>query len=90
MLSIDLAAAKLAVHTHVDYNVSPRSCEVLPALRVAGYTGLWGLEHHTEVDEMRKVELQLAQIRLAKCWRYHLTYPRGKRFSGFLLCLLEL
>ncbi|GHU72053.1 hypothetical protein FACS1894184_19560 [Clostridia bacterium] len=63
----DQAVAKLAVHTHVDYNNSPRSCEILPALRDAGYTGLWGVEHHTEVDEMRKVELQLAQVRLAKC-----------------------
>jgi len=63
----DQAVAKMAVHTHVDFTVSPRSVTVLPALRVAGYEGAWGCEHHTEVDEYRKVALQLAQIRLAKC-----------------------
>lgn len=63
----NVLAAPMAVHTHVDYTQSPRAVELLPPMRAAGYQGVWGVEHHTEVDEYRKVALQLAQVRLAKC-----------------------
>ena len=63
----NLAFAKIAAHTHVSYEVSERSCDLLPKVREAGYKGMWGCEHHTEVDEYRKVALQLGRIRLAKC-----------------------
>jgi sugar phosphate isomerase/epimerase len=63
----DRAAAPMAVHTHVDYNHSFMASELLPALRQAGYNGLWGVEHHTEGDEYAKVEVHLANVRLARC-----------------------
>ena len=59
--------APLGFHTHIDFDHSPRACEILPAMRAAGYPGVWGVEHHTEEDEYIKVALQLAQVRLAKC-----------------------
>jgi len=63
----NLTAAPMAAHTHVSYDYALQSAEVLPKLREAGYTGVWGLEHHSGVDEYRKVEVHLGLIRLAKC-----------------------
>jgi len=63
----DLAAAPMAAHSHVSYEYAQRASEILPALRAAGYKGVWGLEHHSACDEYKKVEVQLGLIRLANC-----------------------
>lgn len=61
----DVLAAPIAAHTHVDYEHAHVAETCLPPLREAGYKGVWGLEHHTSVDEYKKVARQLAEIRLA-------------------------
>lgn len=61
----DLAAAPIAVHSHVSHEYAHRADACLPPLRAAGYRGIWGLEHHTGQDEYRKVARQLAEIQLA-------------------------
>ena len=62
----DLAAVPMAAHTHVCYEHAHVATQCLPPLRQAGYTGIWGLEHHTGTNEYIKVQRQLAEIRLAE------------------------
>ena len=65
--SNNLAAAPMAVHSHVSYDYAREAVELLPQLREAGYKGVWGLEHHSGVDEYTKVEVHLGLLRLAHC-----------------------
>ena len=63
--SNDLAAASIAVHTHIDYEHALNAHEVLPALKNAGYKGVWGVEHHKNVSVYNGVAAHLAMIAYA-------------------------
>lgn len=58
----DLAVAALAFHTHIDYRHSLYADECLPALRKAGYPGVWSVEHHMEVNEYLATAAQLGRV----------------------------
>jgi len=62
----DRMAAPWACHTHVDARIA-RSCldEKLKLLLDAGYSGYWGVEHHSARNEYLEVEWQLAEVRRA-------------------------
>lgn len=60
----DRRLAKWAVHTHVDANVTRTRLE--SAMRIlldAGYSGYWGVEHHSARNEYAEVAYQLAEVR---------------------------
>ena len=61
----DKIAATMAVHTHVAYEYSLRAEEVLPPLREAGYKGVFGVEHHKEINEYHGVSAQLGRVMYA-------------------------
>ena len=65
----DRAAAPMAVYTHVAYELALRAEEVLPPLREAGYKGVFGVEHHKEINEYHGVSAQLGRVMYAvsKC-----------------------
>ena len=59
----DRMAAPWAIHTHVDARIA-RTClaEKLQLLIDAGYSGWWGVEHHSAKDEYVEVAWQLAEV----------------------------
>lgn len=60
----DRRLARWAVHTHVDARITATRLE--PAMRLllaAGYTGCWGVEHHSGRNEYAEVAWQLAAVR---------------------------
>jgi sugar phosphate isomerase/epimerase len=59
----DRRLAPWAIHTHIDANVTRSRLE--PAMRIlidAGYTGCWGVEHHSGKNEYAEVAYQLAEV----------------------------
>lgn len=60
----DRRLAPYAVHTHVDAKIT-RTClfEKIQLLLDAGYTGYWGVEHHSKQNEYAEIALQLAMVR---------------------------
>ncbi|HLK58789.1 MAG TPA: TIM barrel protein [Chthonomonadaceae bacterium] len=60
----DRRLAPWTVHTHVDARIT-RTClaERMQLLLDAGYTGCWGVEHHTAQNEYAEVACQLAEVR---------------------------
>lgn len=60
----DRRLGRWAVHTHVDANVT-RNClaEKVQILQEVGYTGYWGVEHHSAKNEYAEVAYQLAEVR---------------------------
>ncbi len=62
----DQALAHLAVHTHVDARIA-RDCllERMSLLTENGYTGCWGVEHHSAHNEYVEIGYQLAAVRRA-------------------------
>lgn len=62
----DRKAAPLAVHTHVDANVTATCLEEKMRMMLdAGYDGYWGVEHHSARNEYAEVEWQIATVRRA-------------------------
>ena len=62
----DRRLAPWAVHTHVDARITKTRLD--PAMRLlldAGYTGYWGVEHHSGKNEYAEVACQLADVRRA-------------------------
>ncbi len=61
----DKRLAPYAVHTHVDAGLthSNRLAEKINLLLDAGYTGAWGVEHHSEKNEYAEIAVQLALVR---------------------------
>ncbi len=58
--------APWTMHTHVDARVT-RTClkERMQMLLDAGYTGCWGVEHHSARREYAEIDCQLAAVRRA-------------------------
>ncbi|MBI5724974.1 MAG: TIM barrel protein [Planctomycetes bacterium] len=62
----DEMVAPWAMHTHVAANVCAAGPEdKMKMMRQAGYTGYWGVEHHSAKNEYAEVEWQLAVVRRA-------------------------
>ncbi len=60
----DRRLAPWTVHTHIDARVTRTNlAERMQALLDAGYTGCWGVEHHTAQNEYAEVAVQLAEVR---------------------------
>jgi sugar phosphate isomerase/epimerase len=60
----DRMAAPWTMHTHVDAQVTATCLEEkMRILLDAGYTGYWGVEHHSAKNEYAEVEWQLAEVR---------------------------
>jgi sugar phosphate isomerase/epimerase len=60
----DALMAPWAMHTHVSWAITEQSLEVsLTTLRDAGYTGYWGVEHHSGKDEYTEVAIMVAKVR---------------------------
>lgn len=60
----DRRLAPFTAHTHVDARIT-RTClaERMQLLLDAGYTGCWGVEHHSAQNEYAEVASQLAEVR---------------------------
>lgn len=60
----DRRLAPYAVHTHVDAQVT-NTClaQKMAMLLDAGYTGCWGVEHHSAQNEYAEIAVQLAMVR---------------------------
>jgi sugar phosphate isomerase/epimerase len=59
----DRLMAPWAMHTHISWQITEGSLEASMAmLRDTGYTGYWGIEHHTGTDEYTEVAIQLAKV----------------------------
>lgn len=62
----DRRAAKWAMHTHVDQKTTETRLEsAMKILLDAGYTGCWGVEHHSGRNEYADVAVQLATVKRA-------------------------
>lgn len=59
----DRRLAPWTSHTHVDARIT-RSCleERIRLLVASGYTGCWGVEHHSAANEYAEVACQLAEV----------------------------
>jgi len=67
----DQVMAPWAMHTHLAWKIT-EDCltESMTMLRVAGYTGYWGVEHHSGQDEYTEVAVQVARARdVLNRWR---------------------
>lgn len=60
----DRRLAPYAVHTHVDASIT-HTClaKKIDLLLSAGYTGCWGVEHHSAQNEYAEIAYQLAAVR---------------------------
>lgn len=60
----DRRLAPYTAHTHVDAQIT-RTClaEKMQLLLDAGYTGYWGVEHHSAQNEYAEIAVQLATVR---------------------------
>jgi sugar phosphate isomerase/epimerase len=71
----DRRMAKWAMHTHVDARITRTVlAERMQILQEAGYSGYWGVEHHSAQNEYAEVAYQLAEVRrvLARqVWNSH-------------------
>jgi len=61
----DIAAASMAVHTHIDYEHAQTAASWLPHILGAGYKGALSVEHHKEVVEYQGVQAQLGALEYA-------------------------
>jgi hypothetical protein len=62
----DRRLTKWAMHTHVDQKTTEMRLEsAMKILLDAGYTGCWGVEHHTGRNEYAEVAVQLAAVKRA-------------------------
>jgi len=61
----DVAAASMAVHTHVDYEHAFTAETWLPELLDAGYRGVLSVEHHKEISEYQGTQAQLGALQYA-------------------------
>ncbi len=62
----DRRLAPWAMHTHLDQKTTETRLEsAMKILLDAGYTGAWGVEHHTGKHEYAEVAVQLAAVRRA-------------------------
>jgi sugar phosphate isomerase/epimerase len=62
----DARLARYAVHTHVDAKMThTRLAEKMRLLQDAGYTGCWGVEHHSARNEYAEIAIQIAMVRRA-------------------------
>ena len=62
----DRRLARWAMHTHLDQKTTETRLEsAMKILLDAGYTGCWGVEHHTGKNEYAEVAVQLATVRRA-------------------------
>jgi len=62
----DRRIAKWAMHTHVDQRTTETRLEsAMQILLDAGYTGCWGVEHHTGSNEYAEAAVQVATVRRA-------------------------
>lgn len=60
----DRLLAPYTVHTHVDANITRTVlAEKMQMLLDAGYTGCWGVEHHSAQNEYAEIAVQLATVR---------------------------
>lgn len=61
----DRRLAPYAVHTHVDATTTwgGNLADKMQMLTDAGYTGYWGVEHHTGKNEYAEIAAQLSQVR---------------------------
>jgi sugar phosphate isomerase/epimerase len=61
----DKRLAPYTVHTHVDAQTTwgGKLAEKMQMLTDAGYTGYWGVEHHSGKNEYAEIAAQLAQVR---------------------------
>ena len=71
----DRRLARWTAHTHVDATIT-RTClaEKIQLLLDAGYTGYWGVEHHSTQNEYAEITYQLAEVRRVlarKVWEAH-------------------
>ncbi len=70
-LAEDQAMAPWAMHTHVSWDITEgRLSESMTMLSEAGYTGYWGVEHHSGKNEYTEVAVQVARVRtVLERWR---------------------
>ena len=60
----DPLIAPWAMHTHMSWQITEGALEdSMAMLREAGYSGYWGVEHHTGANEYTEVAIQLARVR---------------------------
>ena len=60
----DRRLAPWTIHTHVDAGVTRTNlAERMEVLLDAGYTGCWGVEHHSAKNEYAEIAVQLATVR---------------------------
>jgi len=60
----DAEIAPWAMHTHISWDISENClAESLTKLRDSGYTGYYGIEHHTGTNEYSEVAIQVAKVR---------------------------
>lgn len=67
----DRVIAPWAMHTHISFQIV-ETClvESMTMLRDAGYTGYWGVEHHSGQNEYSEVAVQVARVRdVLEKWR---------------------
>jgi hypothetical protein len=62
--SSDALMAPWAMHTHISWDIA-ETCleESLGMLRKTGYSGAWGVEHHSGEHEYARTAIQLAKVR---------------------------
>lgn len=63
--------APFVMHTHIAWNVTEGPLRSkLELLRVTGYQGFYGIEHHTGQNEYAEVAVQIARVRdILERWR---------------------
>jgi sugar phosphate isomerase/epimerase len=60
----DRRLAPWTAHTHIDATITRTSlAEKIALLLDAGYTGYWGVEHHSAKNEYAEIAAQLAEVR---------------------------
>jgi sugar phosphate isomerase/epimerase len=79
----DRRLAPWTVHTHVDARVTRTNLrEKIDMLLNAGYTGYWGVEHHSAQNEYAEIAVQLAEVRRTlarKQWDTHAAQETARR-----------
>jgi sugar phosphate isomerase/epimerase len=82
----DRRLAPWAAHTHVDANVTATClAEKMQLLTDCGYSGCWGVEHHSARNEYAEVACQLAAVRRVlaeKRWTAHDAETAVRREAG--------
>lgn len=75
----DRLIAPWAMHTHLSWEIT-ETClaESIDMLRIQGYQGYYGVEHHSGLHEYAEVAVQVAKVReyLARCLNLY-TQPAG-------------